>query len=88
MYTFENLNVQTFLNLVSNFIAEKLHNRSMYGEIFTPFPFVNCTYNECNILYHGVSENKYEIKAHGLFFNEQIREILKIIYQKAVINLT
>lgn len=61
------------MNLILNFIGEKLFsNRNAYGEILATFPFVNCTYNECNILYHGESEKKFQIKASGLFFRDQI----------------
>ena len=70
MYTFESLNVQIFMNLIANFLGEKLHNKNVYGEIIAPYPFVNCTYNECNILYHGLSEKKYDIKANGIFFKD------------------
>jgi len=71
MYTFKDLNVHTFMNLLANFIGEKLmNNRNAYGEILASFPFVNCTYNECNIVYNGESENKYSVKACGLFFKD------------------
>jgi hypothetical protein len=55
MYTFREMNVQVFINLIANFIGEKLDS-NVYGEILAPYPFINCTYNECNISYHGVSE--------------------------------
>ena len=65
----------------------------MCAQIIAPYPFINCTYNERQVLFKGIEEEigakhqqsttKYTLKTNGIYLKNQIQEILENLWSEA-----
>lgn len=71
---------------------QRKHDQTHFtAQILAPYAFLNCQYQQSMVLYRGTtpkpsmkgqqSMSKYELKAFGVFFKQQVSQVVRIVHR-------